>query len=99
MKVEYPAFASVGIVRLTDEQLANPMKHYHKNTEDLVYRGMNVDILLAFMACVKVMDRKEGRQVPFIQRLYQIPQCYFVWCESGKCCLVHRLPSEDRRLV
>jgi hypothetical protein len=27
MKVEYPAFASVGIVRLTDEQLANPMKH------------------------------------------------------------------------
>jgi hypothetical protein len=62
IKVEYPAYASVGIVRLTDEQLANPMKHYHKNTEDLVYRGMNVDILLAFMACVKVMTgNKEGK--------------------------------------
>ena len=45
-----------GIVEITEEQLNDPTKFYHKNTEDLKYEGLNVDLFLAFLGAQKVLS-------------------------------------------
>jgi hypothetical protein len=50
MAISYPEYCTCGGVRdLSDEELS----HHHKNTKDLVYTGLNVSIILAFLAAKK----------------------------------------------
>jgi hypothetical protein len=42
-----------GIRELTEEERTNPELFYHNNTHDLKYEGMNVKLILAFMAMKK----------------------------------------------
>jgi hypothetical protein len=59
VKENYPAYAAAGgIVTVTEADLNDPSQHFHNNTEDLVYNGINVDIVLAFLAAQKVLTSK-----------------------------------------
>lgn len=60
IKAEYPDYATAGGVKtLTEDQLTNPEKCYHKNTEDLAYSGMNIRIIMAFMSANKTLTGKK----------------------------------------
>ena len=49
----------VGVVDVTDEQQADPRRHYYGKTHDLKYSGLNVEIIKAFLSTVK---KKENGQ-------------------------------------
>jgi len=62
MDQNYPAYREHGgIVQLTQEQLDT--QHHHKNTEDLQYEKINVELILAFLADHKILKgkKKEGK--------------------------------------
>jgi len=47
---KYPTYFSVGVRALTDAELSDPDQFWWKNTYDLVYQGMNVKMIKAFLA-------------------------------------------------
>jgi hypothetical protein len=49
-KEKYPGYYAVGIRELTNEDLADEDMYWHKNKHDLVYQGMNVKMVKAFLA-------------------------------------------------
>jgi hypothetical protein len=49
-KAEYPKYYDVGIRELTDEDKANEDMYWWKNKYDLVYGGMHVKMVKAFLA-------------------------------------------------
>ena len=59
MKGNYPDYVDMSVLQLSDEQLIDPTMHYHKNTEDLRYEGINVVIILGFFADHKLTS--EGK--------------------------------------
>ena len=61
----YPAYRHAGgIIKLTKEKLENPSLHFHKNTEDLDYEKINVDLVLAFLANHKILTGKKKAGKP-----------------------------------
>lgn len=47
--MEYPDYFKVGTRVLSAEEKADPMKYYHKCDRDLVYDGLRVDMVIAYM--------------------------------------------------
>ena len=53
-KEKYPLYYAVGVREVTDQELADPDKFYWKNKHDLIYEGLNVQMVKAFLAEKKV---------------------------------------------
>ena len=47
---EYPVYFEVGTRVLSAEERADPMKFFHTCDRDIVYEGLRVDMVLAYMA-------------------------------------------------
>ncbi|KAI2489681.1 hypothetical protein MHU86_24909 [Fragilaria crotonensis] len=58
--VEYPDYFEVGTRVLSAEEKADPMKFYHTCDRDIVYEGLRVDMVIAYMAATKSKVPKEG---------------------------------------
>ena len=50
----YPDYYAIGVRELTDDDKQNQDQFHYKNTHDLVYTGLNVDMVKAFLADRKV---------------------------------------------
>ena len=50
---KWPRYYAVGVVELTEEQRSKRNMCYHHNTHDLVYTGLNVKVIKAFLASIK----------------------------------------------
>ena len=50
---EYPAYFKVGTHVLSEEERNDPMKFYHTCDRDIIYEGLRVNMVLAFMAANK----------------------------------------------
>ena len=50
----YPAYFAVGTRQLSEEEIQDPSKFHHKNQRDLIYAGLNVNILKTFLSVHKV---------------------------------------------
>ena len=59
LEERYPEYYAVGVRVLTEEEKVSIDHHWNKNDRDLVYEGLNVKFLKAFMAQVKV--KKNGK--------------------------------------
>jgi len=46
----YPDYFAIGVRALSPEERADPDMFFHRNTEDIVYAGLNVQMILSFMA-------------------------------------------------
>jgi len=46
----YPEYFEIGVRALSAEERADPDMFFHRNTEDIVYAGLNVQMILSFMA-------------------------------------------------
>ena len=53
---EYPDYFEIGTRVLSEEERNDPMKFYHTCDRDIVYEGLRVDMVLAFMAGNKRKD-------------------------------------------
>jgi hypothetical protein len=53
-KDKYPNYYSVGVQELTEEDLTDPDSFYWKNKHDLIYTGINVRLVKAFLAHKKL---------------------------------------------
>ena len=53
LKIEYPEYYNVGVIELSEAQLANEDMFWWKNKFDLIYQGMNVGMVKAFLAFKK----------------------------------------------
>jgi hypothetical protein len=49
---EYPEYFEVGTRVLTQEEKDNPMNYYHTCDRDIIYEGLRVDMVLAYMGTV-----------------------------------------------
>jgi len=58
--VEYPDYFEVGTRVLSTEEKADPMKFYHTCDRDLVYEGLRVDMVIAYMAATKTKTTEVG---------------------------------------
>lgn len=59
---EYPEYYENGTRELDDADLANKAAYHHRNKRDLIYRGLNVDMIKAFLVFKKKKKKdKEGR--------------------------------------
>jgi hypothetical protein len=52
----YPEHASELIRPISDEELRDPRKHYHKQKLDFVYEKLTANIVLAFMATIRKVN-------------------------------------------
>lgn len=59
-KTEYPEYFSVGVTELTEAELGDEDKFWWKNKHDLVYEGMNVKMVTAFLASKK--EKSNGKK-------------------------------------
>ena len=50
LRVEYPEYFAVGVRELAPESLGDPNSFHHNNSHDLVYQGLNVKFIKAFLA-------------------------------------------------
>ncbi len=53
-KSHYPDYYTVGVRQLSEEERTDPDSFYWKNLHDLIYTGINVSMVKAFMAHKKV---------------------------------------------
>ena len=53
---EYPDYFEVGTRLLSAEEKADPMKFFHTCDRDIIYSGLRVDMVLAYMAGTKQKD-------------------------------------------
>ncbi len=58
--VEYPDYFEVGTRVLSTEEKADPMKFYHTCDRDLVYEGLCMDMVIAYMAATKTKTTEVG---------------------------------------
>jgi hypothetical protein len=52
----YPDYYSVGVRELSEEERKDPDSFFWKNTHDLIYTGINVSLVKAFLANKKIKD-------------------------------------------
>jgi len=62
---KYPNYYAVGVRQLTEADFSDPDKYFHKNTCDLIYMGLNVNMDFAFMAHKK--QEVNGRTCSHVQ--------------------------------
>ena len=53
---EYPDYFEVGTPVLSTEEKADPIKFFHTCDRDIIYLGLQVDMVLAYMAGTKQKD-------------------------------------------
>ena len=53
---EYPEYFSQGTYLLSEEQKADETKYYFKNDRDLIYRGLNVKMVIAYFSSKKIKN-------------------------------------------
>jgi hypothetical protein len=53
LKTEYPEYYNVGVIELSEDQLADEDMFWWKNKFDLIYEGINVGMVKAFLAFKK----------------------------------------------
>jgi hypothetical protein len=58
--LESPDYFEVGTCVLSANGKADPMKYYHTRDRDIVYEGLFVDMVIAYMAVTKAEATKEG---------------------------------------
>jgi hypothetical protein len=63
-RAEYPAYFEVGTRVLSEEERNNQMMFYFGSTRDIVYEGLRVDMVLAFMAANKTKS-DDGKMYSF----------------------------------
>jgi len=61
----YPEYYAVGVCKLTPDDLSDPDKYFHKNTSDIIYSGLNVKMVFAFMAYKK--HKSNGQTCSHVQ--------------------------------
>jgi len=61
----YPAYYAVGVHKLTPDDLSDPDKYFHKNTSDIIYSGLNVKMVFAFMVHKK--HKSNGQTCSHVQ--------------------------------
>ena len=54
LNTHYPDYYIDGTRELSEEERNDELLHYHHCTHDLIYQGLNVDFVLAYMAANKV---------------------------------------------
>jgi hypothetical protein len=64
-KEEYPEYYAVGVRELTEDDLQSEDVFYHKCKHDLVYEGLNVQMVKAFLARKKV--KQNGKTSSHVQ--------------------------------
>jgi hypothetical protein len=55
-RLNYPEHAAELIRPITDDELSDPRKHFHKQKEDFVYEKLSVNFVLAFMASHRTVN-------------------------------------------
>ncbi len=58
--LEYPDYFEVGTCILSANEKADPMKYYHTHDRDIVYEGLCVDMIIAYMAATKARATEKG---------------------------------------
>lgn len=64
-KEAYPGYYAVGVRELSEEELADEDVFWWKNKHDLVYEGLNVKMVKAFLAHRKI--KGNGKTVSYVQ--------------------------------
>jgi hypothetical protein len=67
-KEKYPAYYAVGVRELADEELADEDMFWHRNKCDLVYEGINVKMVKAFLAAKKNKANGKVSSVTHLQK-------------------------------
>ena len=62
---KYPGYYAIGVVELTEEQRARRNNYYYNNTHDLIYTGINVKVIKAFLASIK--KKSNGKTCSHVQ--------------------------------
>jgi hypothetical protein len=65
LQERYPEYYAVGVRALSEEELANPDMYWWKNKHDLVYEGLNVKMIKAFLAYKKT--KGNGKTASHVQ--------------------------------
>lgn len=63
-RTNYEGYYDVGVRKLTEEELGDEEKYYWKNTEDIIYEGLNVKVFLLFLASLKV--KSTGKIISYV---------------------------------
>jgi len=64
-QAEYPEYYNVGVRALSDEELSDEDKFWWKNKHDIVYEGINVKMVKAFLAHKKI--KSNGKMCSHVQ--------------------------------
>jgi hypothetical protein len=62
-KTHYPNYYEVGVRALSEAECADQTKHFYTNTHDIIYTGLNVQFVLAFLSDVK--EKENGKIAGF----------------------------------
>ena len=68
--VEYPDYFEVGTRILSQEERLDPTKFYHTCNRDIVYEGLRVEMVLAYMAATKKKHTEQVNQAPISNKIY-----------------------------
>ena len=63
IKQNYPEYIPVGVKDLSDEELADRVLFHWTNRQDLIYPGLNVAIIKAFLSEKKVKERAPNGEI------------------------------------
>ena len=66
LETHYPDYYAVGVQFLTDADKDNLDQHWNKNDHDLIYQGLNVKFIKAFMAHAKKKKKNVVRTPIFV---------------------------------
>ena len=54
LKEKYPEYYAIGVITVSEDNKADRNLFWHKNDEDLVYSGLNIKFIKAFLAHSKM---------------------------------------------
>ena len=60
LKDEYPEYYEAGTKVLTDEEKADQRMFHHRHELDLIYSGLNVKMVNAFLSTKKIKKQTDG---------------------------------------
>jgi hypothetical protein len=84
LRDKYPEYYAVGVKEITEEDRSHSDRFYHKSTHDLIYTGLNVKVVKAFLGTRK---KKENGKT-----------CSFVQLRKYNDCILHGAKEADERL-
>ena len=72
IRVNYRRYYSTGTKLLTAEEKADKVLFHHNNDRDLVYSGLNVEIIKAFLSVKKVRARTDDGEIKLLHSFSHI---------------------------